>query len=176
MPFPPMECDRCGRKFQYKVGKIYCGRQCSDEARNARLSTAGSAWENLPIFQVAAEKEHLLTSLRWAPGQNRTECIVREHAPELADHFRLGSSNPFDKTGFPLVHWFPTAATHRPAAFRLNPYQLPNVPFPGDYIIAYFDEGGQLVEPPRGRVHVDIPVPRVTWSAGDKRLLLDARK
>ena len=113
----------------------------------------------------------LASSSAWA--QVSTTLNKIEQTGLITLGYRVGAPNRFTPEAKQYLRWFPSAEQQWPCVFTIQPYQDPRVPAPGLYIVAYFTPEGTLHHDRYFKMLIPFFEPRVKWSRGDRKLVLD---
>lgn len=175
MPSRIVKCiiPTCPNTFQHRIGKKCCGVQCrkalhySEQADAARkLWTAATLTKPVDYPGAAG-----IPRDQWK-GVG-PQIAIGISVPYTAVSYRLGAPREGgDESGRWHLKWFPNYHVVPRGVFTLQPWVFPAVPFPGLYLVAYFDENYQLVGTPNRLVEVTITSSPEPWHRGDDVMLL----
>lgn len=108
--------------------------------------------------------------------QARVKLAITSSAPPGAESYRLGCPRPgFLSPDEMRIRWFPAPTHRRPCIFRLNEYEDPKVPYPGPYVIAYFDGRNLPCCTPQLKIYIPFWQPMMRWFHGDLSLTLNTK-
>jgi hypothetical protein len=163
-------CQLCRRAIKKPYpSKKYCSVGCRENSRKERVEEQElSFWNSVKQVAVLAADHEVLDE---ATAGSRASSLVQQMGPVGAVGYRVGCRRIGADTN--TVHWFPTARQRPSRLFSMNegPYEIP---CPAEYIVAYFDAAGRLIEGSLYKVFLRQRVVGVLWSDGDRRLQLDS--
>lgn len=168
-------CENCSKPIKKPYpSKKYCSVGCREASRKSRVEEQEQAfWNSIRLLEIPPEDEQVLSQL--AEG-HRAGILIQRYAPAGSVGYRVGCRKVGAEHWNFTVHWFPSPRERSPALFRLDPLESPiAIPCPNEYAVAYFNEAGRLVYPPRFKLLLRARSVNVLWSDGDRRLLLDSK-
>ena len=160
---------RCDRLFPFLSGKKYCSSKCRNYADRARSVAMGLKYLSTlpspePTYNPAFED-----TVPW--NLIRPDLVIMQQPPVNAAGYRLGIGREHSALENPSrIRWFPPLSFQSTGLFSLEPFQSLSVPFPGIYIVAYFNEKTILCCQPERLVRIEIPNATVPWYRGDLSL------
>ena len=161
------QCLRCMRVFEPKQNQKWCSAECRSKASyEFQESTSRQFWHSIAPVSLVGEVEAL-------DDRQRVPVLLVRQAPPNTRGYRVGAPNRFTPEAKQYLRWFPSAEQQWPALFTLDPFQLPRVPAPGIYIVAYFSPEGQIHQGACFKMMIPFFEPRVKWSRGDRKLPLE---
>lgn len=161
------QCVRCMRVFEPKQNQKWCSAECRSKASYERQeSTSRIFWESIAPAALSPE----IASL---DERQRIPVLLASQAPPNTRGYRVGAPNRFTPEAKQYLRWFPSAEQQWPALFTLDPFQFPRVPASGIYIVAYFSPEGHIHQGASFKMLIPFFEPRVKWSRGDRKLLLE---
>lgn len=167
-----VKCPTCTRTFLWMPNKTVCSPACRRERYLQKKIARESQWADLPLAGVPRELAPELAELH-----DPLQIIIRANAPLEATAFRLGCFPSGTRPGrFAAMRWFPFYPHRSPPVYWLGRWEVPRLPCPGQYAIAYFDHALNLIAEPELRVAVPEPQIDFVWSRGDTKLTVLAEK
>lgn len=174
MPPYLQKCTRCPAEFQWIAGKRYCSKRCRNAQYKEQQSEIDLFLNSLP---VAAPPQDIVSQFAGKPSDEPLKYVIKGNAPKGAICFRVGAMRGGSRgTTSPCMKWFPTRVFRTPPVYSLPRWELVHVPFPGTYVVAYFDDDYRLLGLPTFQVDVQIATRLFSWSSGDDQMALDPRK
>ena len=164
-------CQHCNKPIKKPYpSKKYCSVGCRDNNRKERVEEQELAFWN--SIQPVAIPPDTTPELRQMPEAPRAGYLIRSLAPTGAVGYRVGCRRVGAEAY--TVHWFPTAQQRKTSLFQLDPIEAPlDIPCPAEYVVAYFDAAGNLVDVPHFKLTLRVRAIGILWSEGDRRLTLD---
>lgn len=161
-----VKCPICPRTFLWLPNKTVCSPACRRERYLQKKAAHEGRWADLPLAGVPSQLAPDVAELH-----DPLQILIRGNAPAEATAFRLGCFPMGTRRGrFAAMRWFPFYPHRSPPVYWLNRWEAPRLPCPGDYVIAYFDPGLNLIAEPELRVAVPEPQIDFAWSRGDSQL------
>ena len=160
-------CQHCSKPIKKPYpSKKYCCVGCRDNNRRERVEEQElTFWNGIRPIVAPADPPH-------ATEAERAGYLIRSVAPVGTFGYRVGCRRVGAETY--TVHWFPTRQQRNICLFELDPIEAPiDIPCPAEYVVAYFDAMGNLVDVPRYKLNLRARVIGILWSEGDRRLLLN---
>lgn len=165
-------CEHCNKPIKKPYpSKKFCSVHCRDTSRKERVEEQELAfWNSIRPLVIPEDAPKEFWEL---PEAARPGYLIRSMAPPGAVGYRVGCRRVGAETY--TVHWFPTERQRKTCLFQVGPPEAPmDIPCPAEYVVAYFDAAGNLVEAPRFKLLLRARIFNgVLWSEGDRRLLLD---
>ena len=161
------QCVRCLRVFEPKQNQSYCSGECRSKASYERQEAQSRLfWKDTESISLSPQAAAL-------DERERVPVVIVGNAPPSTLGYRVGAPNRFTPEAKQYLRWFPSAEQQWPCVFTIQPYQYPRVPAPGIYIVAYFTPEGTIHPDRCFKMLIPFSEPRVKWSRGDRKLLLD---
>ena len=164
-------CQHCSKPIKKPYpSKKYCSVGCRDNNRRERVEAQELAfWNSIGPLVIPPDAPPELWQM---PEPQRVGFLIRSAAPAGAVGYRVGCRRVGAETY--TVHWFPTERQRKTRLFQLEPLEPPvDIPCPAEYIVAYFDASGNLVDIPRFKLHLRARAMDILWSDGDRWLRVD---
>ena len=161
---------RCDRLFPFLSGKKFCSNKCrnyADRARGVALS--------LRYLSTLAHSDPAYNIIYDDVGpwnQVRPSLAITIRCPENATGYRLGIGREHSTIEKPSrIRWFPSLFDNSLGVYSMDPYESPSVPFPGSYVVAYFDKEKNLCHQPDRLVRIEeASNSMMPWYRGDLSL------
>lgn len=163
------KCANCRKALEAESRSQWCGSTCKNRDWNDDKVEQDFLLMNLPEVTIPAEilqqidtqlpieSEHLVTAYGF---------LLRSQAPAIARGYRVGTLR---KKGQRL-RWFPASGNLSQAAFRLDPFELPSVPFRGRYVVVFTDEMGEPIGEPSFVIEIGFREVNLCFSDGDRSM------
>ena len=168
---PTMNCAKCGARFPWKRNKKYCDSDCRVEAHREKECTEDAlTWNSCPLIGLHQDANTINLSAR-----EHDELIIRSNAPEGAVCYRAGCYNAGKELApGSRVRWFPGPLLRRVSYCHLSPFAEPDIPFPGEYLVAYFNNDAQRIR--IVKLVLKTCGYNLRWSFGDLKLDIEGDK
>lgn len=156
----------CRKSFEPAQNKIYCSDRCRVLSHYDRQDQ-----ESRRLWQ-AVQPRSIDPNIDALPEPERLRRILRDHAPPGAASYRVGAPNRFTPEQQQYLRWFPSVDREPAGRYCLDPFQLPQVPYAGVYVVAYFDADVRLLGGPAFKIDLRWCQKCIKWSHGDRKLRL----
>lgn len=175
MPSRIVKCalPTCTKTFQYIIGKRCCSHPCRNSLyRLEQADASRKMWKAATLTKpVDYPGATGIPQDQWK--MVGPQIAIGISVPPTAVSYRLGAPREGgEENGRWNLKWFPHYHVAPRGVFSLQPWEFPAVPFPGQYLLAYFDERYQLVDTPNRIVEVTITSSPEPWHRGDDVMLL----
>jgi hypothetical protein len=157
-----VKCANCTAVFAFAVGKRFHSEECRKNFHaDRRTEKQFLEWKSAIPLTIPAE-------LQGQAPSAIVRAMLRGFIPAGGSFVRLGCPRP--GTASAVVRWFPVKliASDR-SCWSLDPYEEPQVPVPGDYLLAVLSPQQQLIERPRWKIHIPFFAHGLSWSRGSRR-------
>lgn len=148
----------------FRAAQPYCSKGCRDRAYlKFKYEVDHATWLKAAPFPIEPDDQVGLSNY---PEAFQFRTILHKFAPPNAAGIRFGCPKAEGVIPF-YLRWFPANGEIYPLSAEVMSFKLP---IKGVYLVAYFDERGVLIEPPRYKIDFSWPH-RMAWLSGDKSLL-----
>lgn len=158
----PDLCARCGKTIEEFSKSRWCGSTCKSQEwrKDKRIYT--QAFLAKPLVHLPVELQPKVPD--GDEGVAATLAyLLRIRAPASARGFRVGSVRGKGQD----MRWFPSSVNRGLPMFRLEPFEIPAVPFRGRYAVVFTDIGSEPIAEPTFTIEIPFRDRHLRFTDGD---------